>query len=438
MLDRVPNLVTTRAASVPRCVPMRVATAAAVLSSILLANPSSAQVVGGAVVTPPNYATLLPPAAGQAYTDPVFGTSILRVSDARATEDIDGGPLEFIVHEYSTVSPFNRGASRLLLQHQSVFALYDRAGRLLQVLPHEVHASSEPRWSIHDHNLFFFHDANELRRFDVATGASTLVRRFDEYAHIGGRGESDLSFDGDHLALVGDDREIFLYRIGTDTSGGALDTGALGGFDQVIVTPDNQMLVGWHAIGPERFNGLELYDANMGFVKQVSQAGGHMDVGRDADGAQIVVRANAADPNPICDNGIVKVRLGDGGQTCLLSLDWSLATHVSAPHEGPWIFVSTFAPADPSADDEGWTAYTNEILQVRLDGTAVRRLAHHRSRPWNDYNYAPRVAASRDGARIVYSSNFSLQSLLGFGPEYSDVFLIGAGEPARHPHRPTG
>jgi hypothetical protein len=159
-----------------------------------------------------------------------------------------------------------------------------------------------------------------------------------------------------------------------------------------------------------------------------------MDVARDLDGGQILLWANAADPVPICDNGIVKLRLGDGTQTCMLSLDWSLATHISAPGEIPWFFVSTYAPDDPRPGS-GWALYTNEILRVKLDGSEVLRLAHHRSRPWNDYNYEPRVSSSRDGARIVYSSNFNLQSLLGLGGDYSDAFLIGA-EITRPPRRP--
>jgi hypothetical protein len=205
-----------------------------------------------------------------------------------------------------------------------------------------------------------------------------------------------------------------------------------------MATPDNQVLVGWEGRGPERLRGLELFDGNMEFMKQISEAGGHMDVARDTDGGQIVIRANAADPVPICENGIVKIRLGDMTQTCMLSLDWSLATHISAPGEMPWFFVSTYAPDDPPPDSAGWAEYTNEILRVMIDGSAVERIAHHRSRPWNGYNSQPRATASRDGSRLAYSSNFNLQELAGVGVEYSDVFLIGgdvAPPPAPCPPR---
>ena len=109
---------------------------------------------------------------------------------------------------------------------------------------------------------------------------------------------------------------------------------------------------------------------------------------------------NAADPLAICPNGVVKVRLADGQQTCLLSLDWSLAAHVSGPDGNGWVIVSTYAPADPGPLS-GWRPYTNEILQVKLNGTETRRLLQHRSRPFNSYYFEPRAAVSRDGLGVI-------------------------------------
>jgi hypothetical protein len=58
---------------------------------------------------------------------------------------------------------------------------------------------------------------------------------------------------------------------------------------------------------------------------------------------------------------------------------------------------------------------------VKLDGSEVRRLAHHRSRPFDSYNYTPRASASRDGSRLIFGSNFGL-----YGPStlYTDVYLM--------------
>jgi len=169
-----------------------------------------------------------------------------------------------------------------------------------------------------------------------------------------------------------------------------------------------------------------MFDRNMNFLRQVARAGGHMDVTRDTNGDEVLVWMNAGDPAPICNNGLVKIRLADATHTCLVTFDWSLSGHVSATDNSGWVFVETYAPGDP-IPPSGWFRYTDEIIQIKLDGTQIRRLAHHRSRPFNNYSYQPRVSVSRDGRKLVYSSNYGLQAISGNPREYSDAYLIDVG-----------
>src|SRR5882724_1651787 len=295
------------------------------------AGGAVAYVSDAGVYPPVNESIFLPPAVGQSYVDPAFGATVMRISDTLRTPNAaDTGSLRFIVQEYSTMSPFNRDNSRILIQHQSYFALYDGTGHYLKDLPMEILAPSEPRWSRRDSNTVYYHpiSSNQLKRYDTATDARALVRTFAEYSAISGLGESDLSEDGDHLVLVGDHREVFVYEISTDTKGPVLDTTGRGDFDNVYITPDNNVLVSWYADGGGRFQGVELYDRNMRFLRQAATTLAHMDVTRDVNGDEVLVLANAADPQPVCLNGVVRVRLADGSQTCLISLDWSLSFHV--------------------------------------------------------------------------------------------------------------
>lgn len=375
---------------------------------------------------PVNYFTLVPPAPGQSYLDPGFGTTIRRVSDSRnQTNSLDIGTLGFIVNEYATMSPFNQDDSRLLLQHQSYFALYDGEGRYQRDLPFEIGASSEPRWSRRDPNVLYYVYGNSLQSYDAATGVRTVVHAFPEYSKVAGLGESDLCFDGDHLVLTGDRRDIFVYELSTDRKGPVLDASGHG-FDNVSIAPGDQVLVTWYQNGSGPYSGVELYDRDMRFLRQLAPAGGHMDVGRDTDGQAVVLWINAADPQAPadCQNAVVKIRLADAQRTCVLALGWGMAAHVSVPDAGNWFFVSTYAPLDPKPLPNEWRRYTGEVLQVSLDGSEVRRLAHHRSRPFNDYWYTPRAAVSRDGRRLVYSSNYGLPSILGYDRAYSDTYLI--------------
>src|SRR5437762_4706111 len=354
----------------------------------------------------PDYSSR-PPAVGGSYTDNTFGTSIKRISDAL------GAGITFITGEYSTMTPFNNDNSRILLVHFSYFGLYDGSGNFLKNLPGEINASSEPRWSRSDANVLYYNSGNQLKRYNVSTGATSAVHTFSEYSSITGKGESDICFDGNHFVFAGDNRYVFVYEISTDSKGPVFDTGGRG-FDSLYITPNDNVSITW--LG----GGVELFNRNMNSLRQLTRAGGHMDYTRDTNGDEVLIWANSADPSPICDNGIGKVRLSDGNQTCLLSLDWSLAGHISGTDNSGSVFVETYAPGDPAPGSSGWVPYTNEILKVKLDGIQVERLAHHRSRPLDSYNYEPRVSASRDGSKIIYASNFGI----GSPTYYADTYLI--------------
>ncbi len=393
------------------------------LAVLLSATQAFAALTDTAPHAPPSYDTFAPPARGQSYVDPVFNTSILRLSDAAATpDDADGGNLTWAMGEYSTMTAWNSDDSYFMLQHDSYVALYSGAGAYLRDLPFEINAGSEPRWARRSNSLIYFLRGNQLKSYDVASGVSAVVHTFAEYSSVSGKGESDICFDGDHFVLAGNGRYIFVYQISTGTKGSVLDAGA-NGFDSLYITPNDNVLVNWFTNGAGRFHGIEMFDRNMVFQRQLTKAEGHMDVTRDGDGSEVLVWTNSADPTPICDNGVVKVRLADGVQKCLISLDWSLAVHIGCPDGNGSCIVGTYAPADPNPG-AGWTAYTDELLQVKLDGSGASRLAHHRSRPYNGYNFTPRAGVSRDGTRVVFNSNYGAQHRVGAATEYSDAYLI--------------
>lgn len=371
---------------------------------------------------PVRYDSFAPPPAGRSYEDPAFRSQVTRLSDALATPDSAGsGMLEFVINEYATVSPFSSDGSWLLLQHQSYFALYTASGEYLRDLPLEISASTEPRWSREHPERLYYLVGNEIRSHDVITGTTALVRAFPEYLFIEGSGEADVGFNDDRFVLGGNRLEIFVFDVTAMEKGPTLLTG-LNGFDGLALTPDDHVIVSWLSSGTDRFQGVELFDADMNFLRQLTPAAGHMDVTRDDNGEEVLVWMNAGDPTPVCENGVVKVRLSDAQESCLLSLDWGLAAHVSASDDGPWVHVSTYGPSDPDPDTSEWTSYTNEILLVRLDGSETRRLAHHRSRPLNDYNYTPRAAVDRSGSLLVFSSNHGLEA--NRSEDYSDAYLI--------------
>jgi hypothetical protein len=396
-----------------------------------------AQLTTTGIELAPDYDSFVPPAVGGTYVDPVFGSTIQRVSNALGTANATGGGnLTWIENEYSTMSAFNTNNSMFILVHESYFGLYDgSSGAFIKDLPLEISASSEPRWSRKDNVTLYYHLAggNQLKSYDIATGAISVVHTFSQYSSISGNGEMDISLDGDHFVFCGDNEFIFVYQISTDHVYPAFDAGRP--FDSMYITPYNNVIVSWYTAGTARYTGQELFDIDMKFLRQVGHADGHKDVTLDTNGAEVLIWTNSDDPQPIanCNNGIVKIRLKDASQTCLLQLDWSLAVHISAPDGNGTVFVDTEAPANPEPGSSAWVPYTNEILQVKLDGSVTTRWAHHRSRPLNSYNWEPKLSVSRDGTHLLYAGDYDLQVIATDPANYGDTYLIRIDSPTATP-----
>ena len=135
------------------------------------------------------------------------------------------------------MSAFNRDSSRFILQHGSYYGLYNGAGSYLGDLPFEIHASAEPRWSRVDTNVLYYVSGNQVKSYDVVTGAGAVKRSFGEYSQVSGHGESDIGFGGDKLVLAGDDRFVFVYDIAANQKGPVFDAASHGGWDAIYRRP---------------------------------------------------------------------------------------------------------------------------------------------------------------------------------------------------------
>lgn len=168
-----------------------------------------------------------------------------RLTDATNTISADTRlPLQSSQIEYPNCSPFNSDSSLLLVLEQSYFSLWDMTTRSRMHPLLIVDASSEPRWSRYNPNVFYYHKGNCLYRYYVNPGLPEVVHCFSEYSSIGARGESEIGELGDSLVLLGDDRELFVYDIQTLTKGPVLDiTGHA--IDSVALTPDGNVLIAW-------------------------------------------------------------------------------------------------------------------------------------------------------------------------------------------------
>ena len=346
----------------------------------------------------------------------------IKITDSLNTPDManDGKTkINSISVEYATITPWSLNDKWLLLAGNSHFLLHHgQTGKFLRPLKASnanewIGSSSQPRWSRTDPDSFYFLSGNSLKLFSVATMTSSLVRVFTEYSKIDGLGEGDLlSDDGSMMALCGDGSYIFTLGMTTLTKSPSM---AVPGSESLYVTPRNNVLVSYSRSGPARYQGVELFDKNMRFLRQALAYNPHKDVALNAAGEEIIIHGNGAAT-------IVATRLADSQQKVIFRSTPGLAEHVSCPVGKDFFFVDRYDPTN---------AIPGDIMKIWLDGKS-EILCLHGSKafpPTNKYTYQPKVSCNRDGSKLVFGSN----SGIGVPPNYSDVFMLTMAETVNVP-----
>src|SRR5687768_13185056 len=160
-----------------------------------------------AVHTPP---AVTLPAAGGSFTDPTFGTTIVRVTDATSGGDA--------MHAYGYWPVFNADDTRFHISVAGEPTLYDfdpSAGTLSRVGPLFTGVDcgwEDAFWSHRDPDVLFCHSATPRRlyAYDVVTHVATLIHDF----------EPDLASGPDiYLSqmLISKDDDTFTFHTRDDT-----------------------------------------------------------------------------------------------------------------------------------------------------------------------------------------------------------------------------
>lgn len=319
---------------------------------------------------------------------------------------------EYVVNEYSSICPFSYDNSELLLFHADGYVgLHNGDGVFYGILPPMVHTSSRPRWSKSSPHVFTFLSGNQLLAFNIDRkwdkDAISIVHTFSQFKTINDAGEADLSEDGDHRVLVGDDHTVFVYQFSKDRYGAGL---LLPPFNNVYITSDNNVLV-------SGADGVVLYNENMNKIRRLG-AMGHMDTAR-FNGREVLIWCSSNDPT-LNLNAVVMIDLGtpDVGKpalTILAVFDWRLAIHVSTCDK-PFALASTYAPDN---------SIPSQIFRVPFDGSGAQFVCDTHSTMIKvgegiAYNPEPRASLSRDGSRYVFASN---SGNVGISNDYAETFL---------------
>ena len=412
---------------------------------------------------PPEWDTFTVPPRGRSYVDPVFGCSVKRLTDSSRDETgWDGKHVAFMSY-YSTLTALNAIDSMLfVVSDDGNWRIKSLDGETVIPVSKMPAFSGLPVWDASDGSIFYYSFGNSLykARIGVASVSSTSLHKFSEYTAIGSPDAADLSQDGDHIALVGQNTDgtmdILVWSMSNQTKTSVYRTtctvkGSINGnvqpgcIHKIQFAADNMLTIQFLGDGSGAEQGVRFW--NGGTLVHMQDKTNHYDTGYDLNGESVFIASNNSSTlsgltNPCASGWGLDVRQLSNLQSAVCLLDQQPYWHVSyrGSSSQPWVALSFFDDRKsgpelfashskyekPAAGN--WKSYEGEIVLARVDRSAIYRLAHARSRSAENYWAQPRAAISRGGKYVVFTSNMAFPNGcptdMHVAGECSDVYLI--------------
>lgn len=373
------------------------------------------------------------PNVGVAYKDPVFGTTITRMTN----EASSGG---FAVHDYSQLQAFSTNNKYMLVSEGDGSVIRSVATRQKMTIPDNNW--NDARWHPGKTNTIISYDTNEdttLRVVytDIDAGTARTVYTFpSRFERIRvNQSFDELSKDGRWMAGMaasGNDGIIFsLDMNAAERAGsGASPIGfemSLNGLYAGTCRPDPEygnvepdwvgvsskgtyMVIQWVRDDTTRCSGMELFDIQTGkFVGQVNTRHDHGDLATNVRGQEVFVstQSNSSEISgqPSIVEYIFPARGSSAVQTRLVkTIPWHGLSHISCQGPDGVCLVSSYSP-EASWDPRYPGVLDNELYLLWLEDGSYRRIAHHRSSECG-YWVQPRATISPDGSRVLFDTDF--------------------------------
>ncbi|HUW56125.1 MAG TPA: hypothetical protein VMZ92_05780 [Planctomycetota bacterium] len=351
------------------------------------------------------------PKAGETFTDPTFGTTILRVTD-----EADGDSQ----NAYSYWPSFNRDSTLFHIQtRKGGPTLYHFDPKAFKVTGKEPLFVRDPAfpggmnwegsiWSATDPKALFGTSGTSIASYSVETKKYTVIHDFSKELPDQRPVQMSRSLDdnvfGFHIKKLGKDEvtgfmawrrspeKVLLHVERTDLDEVQVDkTGRY-----LVVKTDQQ--------GKGLLNVL-VYDLETGKHDELTDDGPDFSPGHSDNGHGFILGA---------DNwrNSLTVRTCAEPHRHYEALD-TAGGHLSMLcDDEKWVLVSNYFGRYP-AKDAPWPTFAQEIMLLATDGSMrVRRLAHVQTR-YKGYWDCPRADISRDGRFVVFTSNWGDTGLRG-------------------------
>lgn len=367
-----------------------------------------------AIIIPPNYNDFKPPAAGQWFEDPAFGTRIKRLTDEQNINGWNSERAMFSADDkYFVIGKSNPNGSSTYID---AIGLFDgRTGDFLRDLPISGIDKSELRWS-YDPQVLVYPKEKKLMAFNVETNEETVLKEFPEKLGKGKRNRlcggdgNDFDDTGEWLLLnMGD--TMFAYNIRTGEEGPKKDMSAYDWNYCTLSASGNYILANAES-------GQYLFTRNWESERRILPNNSHLDFGylngteecllsripKENDGQSWWLQ------NGLTAGSFIAVRLSDGKIFEILRTTRWFSPMVSAVAGSNKEYVCLAMRGHKLNPTQEWHPYFGELILIPLKTGEVKpiRLAHHRCRDVEggiDFWNQPEQWINHAGDRLFFRSN---------------------------------
>ena len=365
------------------------------------------------------------PAVGGTFDDPVFGSTIRRLTNELP---------QYSFSENYAKNGFTN-ADNTLMYHRA------QSGRTIinttsgQVVRSNVPGNFDSSFAPDDPDVWYWFNWGDTRlnRYNVSTGASTVMKTFSEGLGQLGGSVDFIDASGRYMVLLlGSSLRVYDVKADVLYAGSIpASYAASGGW--AGMSPDGNYVV--TATDPPKFHSFKIdHGARTVSTSPVlfwTLCGDHADLVSASNGKTYLVAFECHSEAAIYAVDVTKPQSASdpakqrAENTRIIKLaSWTdTAGHFSGVSKGAmrdWFFFDIESGDDTFSSPGAWRPYKQEIVMANVLTGEVRRLAHHRSRsPLANYFYTPRVSASWDGTLVSWVSNF------GYSAEgYADLYSI--------------
>src|SRR6266850_2317825 len=414
-------------------------------SAILLTGTTHAYLTDIAIHLPSilgtyAYNTFMPgapgfPAVGGTYTDPVFGTTIRRLTDRVGSRSFDDNYSKHQANANGTFLFHGVGTGMNIINAAGT-TMYSAQPFGLTI--HETH------WDALDPDKYYYFSGANLVRRNLAAQTNTTMQSFSSTLQDNGGSLNIQSRDGRYFTVrYGGTNKVWDSQLNVIYANPVTPLSSTG---WVTITPDANYLV--TAEGPTAMPQKEHYSYAINHGTQSISTtpvqfwglcGDHGVLVSASNGKTYFVTHQCYDGTQYTSTGpgvwAVDITTNNAGKTPaqqkasaiqLVQFPWSAVNgHMSAVSKGAlqdWVFAEHEAYGDDPYNGGvlGWYAYESEIMAINVLTREVRRLAHHRSRGLGDgaYYNQPRTSCAWDESFVMWASNFNISSPAAYADLY--------------------